>query len=76
MFHKKRPGLLQRAARSRTIESTQPWPRMQNVAEIWCIRCDNNSLVPEVLWAAIICGIALLIAGFFAYFGTSPNSPR
>jgi tetratricopeptide (TPR) repeat protein len=25
-----------------------------------------------VMWAAIICGIALLIAGFFSYFGTSP----
>ena len=25
-----------------------------------------------VMWVAIGCGIALLIAGFFSYFGTSP----
>jgi hypothetical protein len=24
-----------------------------------------------VMWATVICGIALLIAGFFAYFGTA-----
>jgi hypothetical protein len=26
-----------------------------------------------VMWAAWACGIALLIAGFFAYFGASPT---
>jgi hypothetical protein len=25
-----------------------------------------------VMWAAAICGIALLIAGFFSYFGMNP----
>jgi ABC-type uncharacterized transport system permease subunit len=25
-----------------------------------------------VMWSAIVCGLALLIAGFFSYFGTSP----
>ena len=24
------------------------------------------------MWATVVCGIAFLIAGFFAYFGTSP----
>src|SRR5262249_35093908 len=26
-----------------------------------------------VMWVAVACGIALLIAGFFSYFGTSPT---
>ena len=30
----------------------------------------------DLMYAAVICGIALLIAGFFAYFGTSPNRLR
>jgi len=25
-----------------------------------------------VMWVAVVCGIALLVAGFFSYFGTSP----
>jgi ABC-type uncharacterized transport system permease subunit len=25
-----------------------------------------------VMWAAIVCGLVLLIAGFFSHFGTSP----
>jgi hypothetical protein len=29
-----------------------------------------------LMWAAGICGIALLVGGFFSYFGTSPASPR
>jgi hypothetical protein len=29
-----------------------------------------------LMWAALICGIALLIASFFTYFGTSPQHPR
>jgi hypothetical protein len=24
------------------------------------------------MWGAIVCGLVLLIAGFFSYFGTSP----
>jgi hypothetical protein len=26
------------------------------------------------MWVALACGIALLIAGFFAYFGTTPRN--
>ena len=26
-----------------------------------------------VMWVAVACGIALLIAGFFSYFGTTPT---
>jgi len=26
-----------------------------------------------VMWVAVVCGIALLIAGFFSYFGTTPT---
>jgi len=26
-----------------------------------------------VMWASVICGITLLIAGFFVYFGTTPK---
>lgn len=29
-----------------------------------------------LMWASLICGIALLIAGFFTYFGTSPQHLR
>jgi hypothetical protein len=29
-----------------------------------------------LMWAAVVCGIALLIAGFISYFGTSPQHPR
>lgn len=29
-----------------------------------------------LMWAALICGIALLIGGFFTYSGTSPQHPR
>jgi hypothetical protein len=28
-----------------------------------------------LMWTAIIFGLALLIAGFFAYFGTAPRHP-
>ncbi len=29
-----------------------------------------------LMWAAVISGMALLIAGFFAFFGTAPTHPR
>jgi len=29
-----------------------------------------------LMWAALVCGIALLIGGFFTYFGASPRHPR
>jgi hypothetical protein len=29
-----------------------------------------------LMWFALACGIALLIAGFFTYFGTSPTQTR
>ena len=29
-----------------------------------------------LMWALVVCGIALLIGGFFAYFGTHPSGLR
>jgi ABC-type uncharacterized transport system permease subunit len=29
-----------------------------------------------LMWVALACGVTLLIAGFFAYFGTSPGGRR
>lgn len=29
-----------------------------------------------LMWASVICGIALLIAGFILYFGTNPQHQR
>jgi hypothetical protein len=62
--------------------------RMQRIGEKWAllqggafdysryhkIRKEQGwSVWPVyVMWAAVVCGIALLIAGFFSYFGTSP----
>ena len=45
--------------------------RMQRIGEKWAL-LQGGAFDYYVMWAAATCGIALLIAGFFSYFGTSP----
>jgi len=47
-----------------------------NYAEYHKIRSEHGwpGWPVYLMWALIICGIGLLIAGFFIHFGTQPNS--
>jgi len=47
-----------------------------NYAEYHRVRVEQGwaSWPVHLMWVLYICGLALLIAGFFAYFGTQPSA--
>jgi hypothetical protein len=71
-------GILDSMFRLRMARIGYKWALLQGGAFDYSryhkVRVDNGwSAWPvRVMWFAFTCGLALLIAGFFAYFGSTP----
>ena len=72
-------GVLDSVFRFRMFRIGQKWALLQGGAFDYSryhkVREEHGWAAWPVylMWVAWTCGIALLIAGFFAYFGTSPT---
>jgi hypothetical protein len=75
-------GVLDSLFRFRVFRIGQRWALLQGGAfdyrRYHKVREENGWAAWPVylMWVAWTCGIALLIAAFFAYFGTSPTHTR
>jgi hypothetical protein len=75
-------GILDSVFRFRMFRIGQRWALLQGGAFDYSryhkVREEHGwaSWPVCLMWAALTCGIPLLIAGFFAYFGASPTHPR
>jgi hypothetical protein len=75
-------GALDSVFRFRMFRTGQRWALLQGGAFDYShyhkVREEHGwaSWPVYLMWVAWTCGIALLIAGFFAYFGSSPTHPK